>query len=185
MHARQGLREVAVALIGDDDRGAGLGHQKVRTRDADIGREEAIAQDHARFGEQCLVLFEIAVGGQMRVHAAEVSLDLVLGEMHRRHDDVRRQFVADLHQVFAQVRLDRLDAVRFQEIIDGDLLADHRLALGDEFRVRLAADVEHDRARLLGRHRIVDVAAGRGAALLERFEIEIKMRERVVLDVAR
>ena len=41
------------------------------------------------------------------------------------------------------------------------------------------------RARFLRRHRIMHVAARRGAALLELLEIEIEMRERVVLDVAR
>ena len=127
----------------------------------------------------------LAVGRQMRVHAAEVRLDLLLGEMHRRHDDVRGQLVADLHQIFAEVRLDRRDAVRFEEIVDRDLLADHRLALGDELRVRLAADLQHLRARFVGRHGVMHVAAGRDAALLELFEIEIEMRERVVLDVAR
>ena len=37
----QGLRQVAVALVGDDDRGAGLGDQEVRAGDADVGGEEA------------------------------------------------------------------------------------------------------------------------------------------------
>ena len=37
MHARQDLRQVAIALIGDDDRGAGLGDQEVGAGDADIG----------------------------------------------------------------------------------------------------------------------------------------------------
>ena len=105
------LRQVAVALVGDDDRGAGLGDEKIRAGDADVGREEAVAQDHARLGEQGLRLDQIAVGGQMRVHAAEVRLDLLLGEMHRRHDDVRGQLVADLHEVFAEIGLDRRDAV--------------------------------------------------------------------------
>ena len=72
-----------------------------------------------------------------------------------------------------------------EEVVDRDLLADHRLALGDELRIRLAADVEHQRARFLGGHRVVHVAAGRGAALLELLQIEIEMRQRVVLDVAR
>ena len=42
---RQRLREVAVALVGDDDRGAGLGDQEVGAGDADIGGEEFLAQD--------------------------------------------------------------------------------------------------------------------------------------------
>ena len=39
------LREVAVALVGDDHRGAGLGDQEVRPGDADLGGEEFLAQD--------------------------------------------------------------------------------------------------------------------------------------------
>ena len=50
--ARQDLRQVAVALVGDDDRGAGLGDQEIGAGDADIGGEEAVAQDAARLGEQ-------------------------------------------------------------------------------------------------------------------------------------
>jgi hypothetical protein len=36
MHARQKLSEVAIALIGDDDRTARLGDQEVRPGDADV-----------------------------------------------------------------------------------------------------------------------------------------------------
>ena len=185
MHARERLRQVAVALVGDDDRRAGLGDEEIRAGDADVGGEKAVAQNGARLAEQRLVLLEIAVLRQMRVHAAEVRLDLFLGKVHRRHDDVRRQLVADLHQIFAEVGLDRRDTVLLEEIVDRDFLADHRLALGDELRIRLAADVEHDCARLLGRHGVMHMAAGGGAALLEALEIKIEMRQRMVLDVAR
>ena len=71
-------------------------------------------------------------GGEMRVHAAEVGLDLLLREMHRRRDDVARRLVAELDDVFAEIGLDRRDAVRLEVIVDADLLGDHRLALGDE-----------------------------------------------------
>ena len=43
----QDLRQVAVALVGDDDRGAGLGDEEIRAGDADIGGKESLAQ-HAR-----------------------------------------------------------------------------------------------------------------------------------------
>ena len=42
--ARQGLRQVAIALVGDDDAAAGLGDQEIGAGDADIGGEEAVAQ---------------------------------------------------------------------------------------------------------------------------------------------
>ncbi len=40
MHRRQGLRQIAIALVGDDDRGAGLGDEEIRAGDADIGARE-------------------------------------------------------------------------------------------------------------------------------------------------
>ena len=43
MDARQGLRQIAVALVGDDDAGAGLGDQKIGAGDPDIGGEEFAA----------------------------------------------------------------------------------------------------------------------------------------------
>ena len=81
----------------------------------------------------------------MRVDAAEVRLDLRLGEMHRRRDDVRRQFVAKLDDVFAEIGFDRRNAIGFEIFVDGDFLADHRLALGHGLGAELAAQIEHDR----------------------------------------
>ena len=43
VHARQGLRQIAVALIGDDDAAAGLGDQEIGAGDADIGGQEPFA----------------------------------------------------------------------------------------------------------------------------------------------
>ena len=54
------------------------------------------------------------VGGEVRVTAAEVGLDLVLGQMDRRRDDVARGLAADLHEVLAEVRLDHFDAGRLR-----------------------------------------------------------------------
>ena len=59
------------------------------------------------------------------------------------------------------------------------------LALGDGARAGRAADREHRRARLLGGAAPMDMAASRHDVALERLEIEIEMREHVVLDRAR
>ena len=126
----QGLGEIAIAFIGDDHRGAGLGDEEIRAGDADIGGEEFLAQHAARLRQQAGRLVEIAVGGQMGVDAAEIVLDLRLGEVNRGRDDVGRQLVAQLDDVFAEIGLDRRDAVAFEEIVEADLLGDHRLALG-------------------------------------------------------
>ena len=96
----------------------------------------------------------------MRVHAAEIGLDLLLVEMHGGSDDVARMLVAQLDDVFAEVGLDRADAVALEEIVEPDLLGDHRLALGHRAGIGRAADVEHDAARLLRRLGPVHLAAG-------------------------
>jgi len=51
--------------------------------------------------------------------------------MDRRRDDVARRFLTKLDDVFAKIGLYRRDAVPLEEVIDCDLFADHRLALGD------------------------------------------------------
>src|SRR5262245_66351925 len=86
----QRLSEVAVALIGDDHRRAGLGNKKVRAGDADIGGEKLFAQYTAGFCQQTGRLREIAIAGEMRVKAAEYDLDLHIGEMYRRREVVSR-----------------------------------------------------------------------------------------------
>ncbi len=61
VHARQGLRQVAVALVGDDDAAAGLGDQEVGAGDADIGGQEFLPQPGARLGQDVAPLVEHAV----------------------------------------------------------------------------------------------------------------------------
>ena len=124
-------------------------------------------------------------GGEMGVDAAEIRLDLVLVQMHRRRDDVARHLAAELDDVFAEVGLDRLDAVLRQMLVQADLLGDHRLALGGGLRADAAADVEDDRSRVLRRLGPMHLAAGLGDLRLIGFEIEVEMVERVVLDGAR
>ena len=53
--------------------------------------------------------------------------DLVLGEMHRRRNDMARRLVAELDDVLAEIGLDRRDAERLEMIVERDLLGDHRL----------------------------------------------------------
>ena len=78
MHAGEGLRQVAVALIGDDDTAAGLGNQEVGTGDADIGCEEALAQLRACLGEDVAAFGEDAIRRQVGVGFAEAFLPVFL-----------------------------------------------------------------------------------------------------------
>ena len=113
MHLGQDLREIAIALVGDDDRRAGLGDQEVGAGHADVGRQEFLAQDFARFRQQRLGFGEVAVGGQMGVEFSEIRLDVVARHMDRGGDDVAWPLMTKLDDVFAQVRFDGLDALRF------------------------------------------------------------------------
>ena len=76
MRARQDLGQVAVALVGDDDRGPGLGDEEIGAGDPDVGGEELGSQHRARLGEQLLGLAQIAAGRQVAVRPAEVLLDV-------------------------------------------------------------------------------------------------------------
>jgi hypothetical protein len=81
VHARQGLGEVAVALVGDDDAAAGLGDQEIRPGDADVGGEEALAQPRARLGQDVAALAEDAVARQVGVAGAEARLPVLAVEV--------------------------------------------------------------------------------------------------------
>ncbi|MDF2974733.1 MAG: hypothetical protein K0R61_5183 [Microvirga sp.] len=136
----QDLREIAVTLVRDDDRRAGLGHEEVGAGDAHIRREEALAQHGAGLGEQLHGLGEIALGIEMGVNAPEILLHLGGVEVDGGRDDVARQLVAQLDDVFAEIGLDGRDAVRLEMMVDPDLLRDHGLALRDCLCACIPAD---------------------------------------------
>src|SRR5919108_251963 len=112
---------------------------------------------------------------------AESLFDLALGDVQRRADDVARHLVAELDDVFAEIGLDRLDAVLLEEIVDADLLADHGLALGDRLGAGLAAEAQDGLARGLGVAAPMDLAARRLHLRLELQQVLIEMTEDVVL----
>ena len=184
MGARQGLGQVAVALVGDDDRRPGLGDQEIRAGDPDVGGEEFGPEHGARLAEQLLRLAEVAPGRQRPVRLAEVLLDVAGGDVDRRGDDVRGRLAAKLDDVFAEVGLDRLHPRRLDRLVEPDLLRDHRLALGDALRAEPLAEVDDDPARRFGVLGVVHMAAALGDLALVGLEIEVEMRERVVLDGA-
>ena len=150
MRAPQRLREIAVALVGDDDRRAGFRDQEIRAGDADIGRKKLFAQHGAGLGEQAFGRGEIAILVEIDMDAAEVLLHLFLVEMHRRRDDVRRRLAAQLDDVFAEVGFDRPHARGLDGGVEADFLGHHRLALGDHARAARLADVDDHRAGLRG-----------------------------------
>ena len=109
------------------------------------GRSTARASSHSSRGSS-----SGRAGSSVAMRGAERVGDLLLHQVDRRRDDVARRLVAQLDDVFAEIGLDRRDAVRFEVIVERDLLGDHRLALGDGLGADRAADVEHGGARLVG-----------------------------------
>ena len=139
----------------------------------------------ACLGQDVAAFVEHAVRRQVGVRLAEARLPVLLVEVERRRDDVAGQLVTKLDDVFAEIGLDRRDAVAFQVVVDAQLLADHRLALGDGAGVGRAADRQHRLARFIRGGAPVHLAAGGQQLRFAFLEVEIEIRQRVVLDVAR
>src|SRR5262245_28877949 len=182
MRLRQDLGEVAIALIGDDDRGAGFRHQEIRPGDAEIGANEFLPQHQPRLVNELGRLVEIALARQVGMHPAEIGFDLIAGQMHGGSDDVARMLAAQLDDVLPEIGLDRLDAGSRQRLIELDLLADHGLALGDAAGAEPSRDLDDDPLGLRPVGGEMDMAAARPDLGLVALEIEIEMGERVVLD---
>ena len=68
----QALGQIAIALVGHDDRAAGLGYQEVRPRDPDVGLLKAPAQDPAGFGDKFRGFRQRPVGRQVGVMRQKV-----------------------------------------------------------------------------------------------------------------
>ncbi len=136
---RQRGAHAAVALVLDEADRSGLGHREVATGDADVGIEERLPQPLARVSE---------LGGDLRRDTAHTAVGskqfghVVPGLVDRRSDDVARRLPRQLDDELAQVGLDHLDARRLQRRVQVDLLAGHRLALGDQPRPALPGDIE-------------------------------------------
>ena len=184
MHARQGRGQVAVALVGDDHRRAGLGDQQIGAGDADIGGEEFFPQQRPRLGHQIFRPVEPALARQALVLAAKFLLDGLFVEMDDRGDDMARPLASELHDIFAEIGLDHLDLRGLEMRVEPDLLAHHRLAFGDELGAGLFAEPEHDGPRIGGGGRVMHFAAALDHLALIGLEIEIEMRQRMVLDGA-
>ena len=117
--------------------------------------------------------------------SAKIPLDFVLGEMDSRRDDMAWRFFPDLDEVFAKVCFDGPDAGGLQMIVDGDLLADHRFSLGDGSGVRVAANLQNGIAGIRGRWCPVNLSPGLGDLVFVFLQVEIEMRQRMLLDGAR
>ena len=91
---RQGLRQVAVALIGHDDAGTGLGDKKVGARDPDVGSKKTRAQDRTRLVTHLPRLDQQPARVERTMLCAKGFGDLLLHQVDCRRNDVARRLMA-------------------------------------------------------------------------------------------
>ena len=112
VHARQRLRQVAVALVGDDDARAGLGDEEVGAGDADVGLEVIARAAPARASSTISPTSVEVRCGRAGGGARRTGRPPARGLVHGGHDDVAGRLVGELDDVFAEVGLDDLDSRR-------------------------------------------------------------------------
>src|SRR5205809_1112303 len=97
---------------------AGIRDQKIRAADADVGRQELRPQSQARNArlllDHGLVLLAELIGENLRHVEAR--------HLQRRSYDVVRPDVGELDDVLAKIRLDRLQTVMLEPLVEIDLL---------------------------------------------------------------
>ncbi len=123
-----------------------------------------------------------AVGSARRLDAellVEQIGDAFLGQVHSRHDDVRGHLARQLHDVFAQVGFQRLNARLFQRVVKVDLFACHALGFDHALDVVFPRDRQHNRSGFGGIARPMDVSSGTRHLLFELRQIMIEMIDRL------
>src|SRR6187397_1651616 len=117
MHARQGLREIAVPFIRDDHAATSFSNQKIGAGNAHVGDKELLPQLGPRFGEDIAALMEDAIRGQVGMRPPELLLPVLEVQVKGRRYDMARRLVPQLDDVFAEIGLDRLDTVSLQVLV--------------------------------------------------------------------
>ncbi len=180
MHARERADEPAVPLVRDEADRARLGHGEVGPRDAHVGGLEDLPQAPAGEAGERLELRLDRLPGDPREERRDVGPRL----LERRRDDVPGMLAGELEDPLAEVGLDRLDARRGERLVETDLLAQHRLALGGHARARAPADLDGRPAGVGGRRAPVDDAAAGLHRLLEGRQVVVEPVDRARPDRA-
>ena len=131
---RLGQRQAhpAVALGLDDHHGPGLGDREVRAGDRDLRAQELLPQvEPGGLGERARLVGQVR--GRRPAGAGHLALedlaDLAPVAVDRRHEDVRRQVAAELHDELGEVGLPGRDPFLREGLVELDLLGGHRLDL--------------------------------------------------------
>ena len=185
MHPGQNLRQVAIALIGDNDGSAGFSNEKIRAGNANVRGKKFIAQNGACFGEKLHRLAEVARRIQMGMDTAKIRFHLTCIEMDGGRDDMAGGFAAQLDNIFAKVGFHRRHARALNRGIEVDLLRDHAFALRHGFGPAPLADFQHGGIGLRRSAGKMDMAAAGLHLGLIGLDIKVEMGKSVVFNVAR
>src|SRR5262249_46736629 len=116
---------------------------------------------------------------------AKIRGDSFFVEMDDRCDDMARGLAPELHDIFAEVGLDHLDAGRPEMSGEPHLLRHHRLSLGNKLRAVPAAQPKHNVACVRGSRSEMHLTSALDDLAFIGFEIKIEMSECVIFDGAR
>jgi len=155
VHGRQRGHQVGVALVSDDDDGAGVGDADVGAGDADVGAQELLAQGAPGEAHQRLGLRR----QRLTAHGREQLGDLLAREVNGGCDQVGGVVVRQLDDPLAQVGLYHLDAQPLQIAVELDFLGSHGLGFDGQLHPTLPGDVADDAAGVGGGGCPVDVGA--------------------------
>ena len=187
MHARQGLRQVAIALVGDDDAAAGLGDQEIGAGDADIGGEELLAAAWCapRSGCRGVRGRRGRSAGRCAARGSSASQSSRFrwkaGAMMWLGGSWRSWMMYSPRSVSTGAMPWRL-----QMVVDPELLGDHRLALGDGPGAgRAGRSPARRRARPRPWLHQCTLPPARSHVRRVGLQVEVEIGQRVVLDVAR
>ena len=159
-HVNAGQRghQPPVALVGDESDRSRLGDGEIGPGDAHVGLEESLAElPPGHFDHAVDVFGVLNLAGDLR----EELGDLLAGEMNGRHDHVRRAFMPELDDPFAEVGFGYDKTFFFQVVVEEGFFRGHGLALDDFLDAVGPGNIGNDGVGLKGGAGNVHLDAGR------------------------
>ncbi len=129
MHRRQSRHQPGIALVGQQRQSARFGYGQISAADAHVGLQKLIPQLLTGHRHQVFDISRLGLTGDL----PKKSRHFVAEHVNGRHHHVTGALTGQLHDPFAEVRLQSFDPSRAQGLVKADLLAGHALALDRQF----------------------------------------------------